>query len=307
MGGFRKYISWIFQLRRILRQVKPHTILSFGEVPIVLATLSHALRMFLQPVRLIHNVRNHESTFLKQVIYGSLKKRLLAWCLRKGDCVTGNSQEIVNELRDQFHCTSPTKVIFNPIDLTRFTNFTTSQNSQKRVGLHIINIARLDPQKGQASLLKAFAEVQARWPNARLSFIGEGPQEYALRTSVSKLGLKSVNFMGWSPNIPLSLTEADIFCLPSLWEGMPNVLLEAMAAGVPVVASDCRSGPREILENGRYGMLVKVGDVDELAKALLTLAGDIGLRQRYAEQGLIRVKDFNTSKIVQQWIEVIEG
>ena len=88
---------------------------------------------------------------------------------------------------------------------------------------------------------------------------------------------------------------------------MPNVLLEAMAAGVPVVASDCRSGPREILENGRYGMLVKVGDVDELAKALLTLAGDIGLRQRYAEQGLIRVKDFNTSKIVQQWIEVIEG
>ena len=307
LGGLPKYVSWMLQLWCILRQVKPDAVLSFGEVPIVLASLCRALHMFSQPARLIHNVRNHESTFLKQAIYGGLKKRVLAWSLRKGDCVTGNSQEIVNELCDQFHCSAPTRVIFNPVDLTRFVNCTETQNSRRQEGLHIINIARLDPQKGQNSLLRAFAQVQAQCPNARLSFIGEGPEESVLRTSVAELGLRQVNFMGWSSDIPLSLMQADIFCLPSLWEGMPNVLLEALAAGVPVVAFDCKSGPREILEDGRYGILVNVGDIDALAKALLTLAADTSLRQLYAERGLIRAKDFNTAHIAKQWIEVIEG
>ncbi len=304
--GLRKYFFWLWHFRQILRKFKPDLVLAFGEVPIALCAVAKISNFSSVPFRLIQNVRNHESTFLNQVNHGGLKRRILAWALSRGDLVTGNSHEIVQELQDVFRCRAPTQVIYNPVDLSRFV-ISDVRLSDSGNHPHIMTIGRLDPQKGQAHLLQAFASVQKKWPDAQLSIIGEGPNQSQLQTLVSELGLRHVTFCGWSSDVPALLKTATIFCLPSLWEGMPNVLLEALAAGVPVVAFDCKSGPREILQDGRCGILVPVGDSAALAQALVSLLEDPQRRKKLSEIGRQRAQAFDTQLIAQKWIEILEA
>src|SRR5690606_7014711 len=110
------------------------------------------------------------------------------------------------------------------------------------------------------TLIRAFARVRATRNDARLVILGEGEQREEIERLVAELGLKPhVSLPGFVKNPYAYMARAAVFVLSSRWEGFPNVLVEAMAVGVPVVATDCMAGPAEILENGRYGQLVPVG------------------------------------------------
>ena len=130
---------------------------------------------------------------------------------------------------------------------------------------------RLVPKKGFDVLLDAIARVrQVR--DIRLTILGEGPERGALERDVARRGLRDVvELAGFVDNPFARLARADLFVLPSLAEGMPNALIEAMACGCPVVATDCPSGPREILRGGRDGRLVAPGDPSALAAAILEI------------------------------------
>jgi glycosyltransferase involved in cell wall biosynthesis len=305
-GGIKKYWVWLKQFVQILKTEQPDIVLSFGEVPIVVSSIARILGYLGKNIQLIHNVRNHESTFLENAKNGKIKKQILKWSLNKCDIVTGNSKEIAHELKTVLRCSSPVKVIYNPIDLERFRELP-EPVIEHRANPLIINIARLDRQKGQEHLLKAFARVQAQLPEARLTLVGDGPEKSRLLEISDELGLHHIQFVGWSNEIPGTLAEADLFCLSSLWEGMPNVLLEALAVGLPIVAFDCQSGPREILADGKYGKLVATGDVKALSCAILELLQDIDARKAYAMIGKERVKVFDSGEIVQQWFRMIEA
>jgi glycosyltransferase involved in cell wall biosynthesis len=133
----------------------------------------------------------------------------------------------------------------------------------------ILGVGRLAPQKDFHTLLDAFALVR-RQTAAKLLLLGEGPERGALADMISQLGLEdSVQLLGQVQN-PLSyMRHADLFVLSSRFEGLPTVLIEALAVGVPIVSTDCPSGPREILQNGALGVLVPVADPEALAQAIV--------------------------------------
>jgi glycosyltransferase involved in cell wall biosynthesis len=150
----------------------------------------------------------------------------------------------------------------------------------------ILGIGRLVRQKDFPTLVRAFARVRAERP-CRLMILGEGKQRESLTSLAHSLGVQAeVALPGFVANPYAFLARAALFVLSSAWEGSPNVLIEALALGVPVVATDCHSGPREILEQGRFGPLVPVGDATALAAAMrATLAAPLpaeSLRQAVA-------------------------
>ncbi len=133
----------------------------------------------------------------------------------------------------------------------------------------ILGVGRLTRQKDFATLIHAFDIVRQKRP-ARLMILGEGEERAKLEALIRELGLEeSIALPGFDPNPYRYLKRTAIFALSSRWEGLPTVLIEAMAFGTPVVSTDCPSGPQEILEGGSHGPLVPVGDPSALAEAIL--------------------------------------
>jgi len=132
----------------------------------------------------------------------------------------------------------------------------------------ILSAGRLTAQKDYPTLLRAFARLTAG-REARLIVLGEGEARGSLEALARDLGVADQIFFASFVENPFAyMARADLFVLSSAWEGHPNVIVEAMACGTPVVSTDCPSGPAEILDNGKYGRLVPVGDADDLSAAM---------------------------------------
>ena len=146
-------------------------------------------------------------------------------------------------------------------------------------------MGRLCPQKGFDVLLEAFASVAADLPSARLVVLGKGSDREGLLRQAAALGIADrVDFPGWLPNPYALLSRATVFVMSSRYEGFPNALLEAMACGVPAVATDCPSGPSEILE-GEVGILVPIDDAKGISGALRKILQDPALRDHSRPRG----------------------
>ncbi|OUM88705.1 MAG: glycosyl transferase [Bacillus thermozeamaize] len=164
----------------------------------------------------------------------------------------------------------------------------------------ILGVGRLTEQKDFPTLIRAFALVRKKHP-ARLMILGEGEERSKLETLVQELGLeKDVALPGFVNNPFKYMKRAGVFVLSSKWEGFGNVLVEAMALGTPVVSTDCPSGPAEILENGRWGRLVPVGDVYALAEAIIET-----LDEEHHPDVANRAKDFAVELAVEKYINVL--
>jgi glycosyltransferase involved in cell wall biosynthesis len=166
----------------------------------------------------------------------------------------------------------------------------------------ILSVGRLDPQKDYPLLIKAFAQVHQFLP-ARLLILGEGPERAALEALVMQLGLeKEVSFPGFVPNPYPFMAHASLFVLSSRWEGLPTVLAEALYCDVPIVSTDCPSGPNEILQGGKYGDLVPVGDVECMADAIVA-----ALKRNRVPAPDESWKPFELDTIVNQYLNAIEN
>jgi glycosyltransferase involved in cell wall biosynthesis len=138
---------------------------------------------------------------------------------------------------------------------------------------------------------------------ARLIILGEGEERPSLEKLIATLGLQdSVALPGFVPNPYAYMRNAALFVLSSLWEGLPTVLIEAMAVGVPVVSTDCPSGPFEILKGGKLGPLVPVGDLSALATAILQV---LDRTVRYPLD--LDVERFEERQAVQSYLKLLRG
>ena len=165
----------------------------------------------------------------------------------------------------------------------------------------ILGVGRLEKQKDFPTLIRAFALVRQQYP-ARLMILGEGKERSNLEALVQQLNLaEDVIFPGFVANPYAYMVRASIFVLSSTFEGFGNVLAEAMAAGVPVVSTDCESGPAEILENGRYGKLVTVGDIDSMAEAIINTLRNPPNLETLRQRG----REFSLEKILAQYKQVL--
>ena len=199
-------------------------------------------------------------------------------------------------------------------------------------GKVITSMGRLEHQKGQVHLIKAFSKIKQELPGIKLLIIGQGSLEKQLKGLVEFLGIADdVKFIGYTKNPFKYIKRSKLFVLTSLYEGFPNALCEAMACGVPVISSDCKSGPREILSAGKdlrreifgiefadYGVLVPVINNDIsyndtnlsegemiLAIAMKKIIVDKKLWSRYSSKALQRVNDFSISSMMKKWEEIL--
>ena len=169
----------------------------------------------------------------------------------------------------------------------------------------VLTIGRLESQKNQALLIRAFAYVLDVL-EANLVIIGAGSAESALRSLTQELQIEDhVHFLGWRSNPYKYLKRATLFALSSDYEGFGIVLVEAMACGSPIVSTDCPFGPREILDHGRYGVLTPVGDENALATAITTLLQDDQRRQSFVEAGKKRALQFEIKESCRQYRQLL--
>jgi glycosyltransferase involved in cell wall biosynthesis len=167
----------------------------------------------------------------------------------------------------------------------------------------LIQVGRLVAKKDQLTLLDAFARVVRDRP-ARLLVFGEGPMRRKLERRIKELGLgEHVALPGFTPNPFAAIARADLFVLSSISEGMPSALIEALACGTPAISTDCPCGPSEILEGGKVGRVVEVGNADALARAILETL-DAPPRPETLRR---RAADFALDHIVQRYVDLLEG
>jgi glycosyltransferase involved in cell wall biosynthesis len=215
--------------------------------------------------------------------WGAVKTRIFAslerWAARRAACLI-----FVSEADRQEYCGLGQSglravTIPNGIDLGRFTPSQHPSLIRQRWGLDqeakvVGCVSRLSPEKGLEYLLRAFPTILASYPDAFLVLVGEGAQRWELEELAQGLGLSHrVLFTGFTSEVPDLISAMDVLVLPSLWEGQPLSILEAWALGKPVVAAAVR-GSRDLVEDGRTGILVPARNPQALASAVVALLGD---------------------------------
>jgi glycosyltransferase involved in cell wall biosynthesis len=270
--GARRVLSSLPGLMRYLRREKPDALASVLDHANVIALWARKLGRYSGRVVVIE-----QNTLSEAARNGkSRRDRMMPWMVTRfypwADYVVGVSAGVIEDLA-QLTDLRPEKVrvIFNPIvtaDIAEKARAPVDHSWFSDGSAVFVAAGRLRPQKDFPTLLHAFSKVRAR-RSARLIILGEGPERGELEALVRQLDIAGdVSLPGATSNPYAYMARATAFVLSSRWEGLPTVLIEALSCGVPVIATDCPSGPREILADGRYGELVPVGDVDELARAM---------------------------------------
>jgi glycosyltransferase involved in cell wall biosynthesis len=203
----------------------------------------------------------------------TLKKRLVRLAYQQAHRVVAVSAGVRATVCDFYQLPERQVVtIYNLFDLQRINSLATAfRPAMSSTQFHLVAVGRLQAEKGIRYLVDAVADVVHRRGRQQIALwiVGDGPEAGELRAQVQAAQLdKHVRFTGYQANPLPYIRCADLLCLPSLYEGMPNALAEAMACGTPVLATDCPSGPRELLHDGECGTLVPPADVRALADAI---------------------------------------
>ena len=296
-------------LARYLQRERPQAMLSIlGHANLIALW---ARRLAHVPTRMVVSVRNtlsrsaQRSPNLRMRLMLNLVRRFYPWA----DGIVSVSKGVADDLSQVAGIArGRIQVIYNPI-------VTPALQVKARASLNhpwftkgqapvVLSVGRLTAtnQKDFPSLIKAFAQVRSRRP-ARLMILGEGEQRAKLEAMVKQLGLeRDVNLPGFVANPYPYMTRASVFVLSSRWEGLPGVLIEGLYCGAPLVATDCPSGPREILKDGQYGQLVPVGDSNALARAI-----EISLDGNTPSPPAESWHAYELEAVVSQYVSLLSG
>ncbi len=290
---------------RYLRQERPAALLSslVGVVPLCAKLIANVTTWV---VVIEHNIisKKLQSEPVKRRQFSvPIFKRIFYPC---ADSIVGVSKGVAEDLAHTIGLAEERiHVIYNPVvtsDLLRRSEEPT-KHTWFSLGKQpvILGIGRLIDSKDFPTLIRAFARVR-EYRQARLVILGEGEERSKLEGLVRKLNLQdNVALPGFVKNPYAYMARAAMVVLSSIHEGLGNVLIEAMAVGTPVVSTDCPTGPSEILEDGKYGPLVPVGDVDALAETVLATLSDPPNRESLRARAMM----FTADRAVDQYLEVM--
>lgn len=243
-----------------------------------------------------------------------LSKLLIKKLYNKADVLFSNSYYINQDLKQNFDVTIPIKTLYNPIEKPIKTHNVQKVTNEKEA-IKIVSVGRFEQVKNHSLLFKAIEQIR----NATLTIIGEGTLRGNYRNEIERRNLSErVYLPGISKKVLNDLLDYHIFILSSDSEGFPNALLEAMSVGLPVISTNCLSGPLELLNEGqeikiekdtfykaKYGLLTNVNDVEALVKAIQYYQNNIDVRRYYSQQSLMRSEFFFIESIYQDFKKII--
>lgn len=279
-------------LRRICKQYKADAVISFmaeSNFRNVCATVGLSTKSII-------SVRNDPAHEYPDKIYRFIAKFILP-------CADGCIFQ-TEDARKWFpkRLQKKSSIIFNAVDPAFFS-------VRRAPGNAVVTLGRLCEQKNHAMLIKAFAEAAPHDPDIQLQIYGKGILDEPLRKLIFDLGLADrVRLMGTTTRSAEVLSKARVFVLSSDYEGMPNALMEAMAAGVPSISTDCPcGGPKMLIKSGINGILVPVGDEKAMAEAISALLKNEAAAEEYGKAAKEMAAEFHPDLIFKQWREYIEG
>ena len=288
----QKIISLVHRLRKIVKQEKPDIVVSFMAEPNYRALLATA---FLKTKNLISVRTDPVREYPGKV--GYILSRVL---LPTTDGCVYQTEDARKWFSESLQKKS--RVIFNPVKADFF------RTERKPVKDRILMFGRLTDKKNNMLAVDAVKMLKDKYPGMQLLMYGEGPLEQEINDHIRAEGMEdTAKLMGRTENVPEWHSTADVFILPSKFEGAPNSLMEALAMGIPSVSSDCPcGGPKMLIDNMENGILVPVDDTKALADAVDTLLGDEELRRTMSEKAKKRSVEFDPEKVFESWKEYIE-
>ncbi len=294
LGAVLANVRRLTALRRAILAATPDTVLSFVTRMNILTIMACAGL----PTHLVISERVDPASHGEAAAWNVLRW----WTYRRAAHVVVQTEAIARWFRARLPHPERVAVIPNPA---------TPPGEPRRAGPrpaqpYLLGAGRLVPQKGFDLLIRGFCLAAATLPDFKLIIAGEGGESHALRELANSLGRGSaVIFVGAVHNLAELMRGATAFVLSSRYEGFPNVLLEALACGVPTIATDCPGGVREILDDGRCGVLVPCEDPQALGTAMARLAVDAELRRTLAHLGSLAVKRYELAGVLDAWEAVL--
>ncbi|WP_010300381.1 glycosyltransferase family 4 protein [Candidatus Odyssella thessalonicensis] len=277
------------KLNKSLNLIKPDIVLSFITVSNIMAILAAARHN----IPLIVSERTHPFYHFTPKFHVLLRRLLYPQAAK----VIVQTQSIA----DYFNYLNNVAIIPNALQVPPLSKTALVSTSPR----HLVSVGRLIKSKGFETLIQAFKEVAEANPDLILTIYGEGEERPRLEELIRSLNLKErVLLPGTVPDVLTRLSQADIFVFPSHYEGFPNALGEAMAVGLPVIASNC-TGNIDLIKDGINGRLFPVGDAASLASLMLELLKDTEQRQRLSFHAQQTTQLLDADKIHSQWQDLI--
>ncbi len=303
--GASKVVFILFPLMRHIMKTKPRILFSAGTPLNTIAILSRLITGY--PKHLVVGERNHLSSIVKYSsrLRDKFRPLFVRFLYSFADMVLAVSKSVAEDVIEVGRLNEgKVRVVHNFFDVDQIVTQATSPTDvgwidHPNVPI-LVSVGRMVPQKGYDSLLKAFCLLRKQ-RECRLIILGDGKERASLENLAKELHISNDVYMpGFVLNPYAYIAKASLFVHSSLWDGLPGVLIEALACGTPIIATDSPGGASEILENGKYGTLVRSQDAAKLAEAMLIKLD----KENDSEKLVERARFFSSQKILQEYMSV---
>jgi glycosyltransferase involved in cell wall biosynthesis len=274
-----------FGLRKKIRNFNPDVVVSFldtNNIMTIISTLGFRL-----PVIISERVNPLMTPI------GFLKRMIRNWAYKKASSIIVQNKGIKMCFPESIRIL--TKIIPNPILIPKKIEW----HGERK---EFVSVGRFDSQKGFDDLIEAFSKIANKKTEWTLKIIGDGIEREKLEKKIKDSNLSNRVFLpGTSKEVLKEIAKSKIFVLSSLYEGMPNALMEAMSIGMPVISTDCDFGPSDLINDKINGLLVPPKNPTKLADAMLLMAEDPALQKRFSQEAYKKMKQYELTKILSMW------